>query len=46
MAERDVFYGMITCSFMTMLVFSLFRKNLNASKPSEHPPQVEECLKV
>ena len=24
----------------------LFRKNLNASKPSEHPPQVEECLKV
>ena len=25
---------------------NLFRKNLNASKPSEHPPQVEECLKV
>ena len=24
----------------------IFRKNLNASKPSEHPPQVEECLKV
>ena len=24
----------------------LFEKNLNASKPSEHPPQVEECLKV
>ena len=24
----------------------VFRKNLNASKPSEHPPQVEECLKV
>ena len=24
----------------------LFMKNLNASKPSEHPPQVEECLKV
>ena len=23
-----------------------FKKNLNASKPSEHPPQVEECLKV
>ena len=22
----------------------VFRKNLNASKPSEHPPQVEECL--
>ena len=26
---------------------SLFcKKNLNASKPSEHPPQVEECLKA
>ena len=25
---------------------SVFKKNLNASKPSEHPPQVEECLKV
>ena len=24
----------------------LFKKNLNASKPSEHPPQVEQCLKV
>ena len=24
----------------------LFKKNLNASKPSEYPPQVEECLKV
>ena len=24
----------------------LFKKNLNASKPSEHPPQMEECLKV
>ena len=24
----------------------LFKKNLTASKPSEHPPQVEECLKV
>ena len=23
-----------------------FKKNLNASKPSEHPPQVEQCLKV
>ena len=30
--------------FDTMKRF--FRKNLNASKPSEHPPQVEECLKV
>ena len=27
-------------------VSALFKKNLNASKPSEHPPQVEECLKV
>ena len=26
--------------------FPEFKKNLNASKPSEHPPQVEECLKV
>ena len=25
---------------------SVFKKNLNASKPCEHPPQVEECLKV
>ena len=25
---------------------AFFKKNLNASKPSEHPPQVEECLKV
>ena len=24
----------------------MFKKNLNASKPSEHPPQVEECLKL
>ena len=24
----------------------VFKRNLNASKPSEHPPQVEECLKV
>ena len=30
-----------------ILVFrALFKKNLNASKPSEHPPQVEECLKM
>ena len=27
-------------------IVSVFKKNLNASKPSEHPPQVEECLKV
>ena len=26
--------------------WNVFKKNLNASKPSEHPPQVEECLKV
>ena len=24
----------------------VFKKNLNASKPSEHPPQVKECLHV
>ena len=28
------------------LMHTVFKKNLNASKPSEHPPQVEECLKV
>ena len=28
-------------------VVLFFKKNLNASKPSEHPPHVEEeCLKV
>ena len=27
-------------------VYYSLKKNLNASKPSEHPPQVEECLKV
>ena len=31
---------------LLFLLLLLFRKNLNASKPSEHPPQVEECLKV
>ena len=30
----------------TTCVTGIFKKNLNASKPSEHPPQVEECLKV
>ena len=30
----------------TRLDLLVFKKNLNASKPSEHPPQVEECLKV
>ena len=29
-----------------LIFIGLFKKNLNASKPSEHPPQVEECLKV
>ena len=29
-----------------MISIGQFKKNLNASKPSEHPPQVEECLKV
>ena len=29
-----------------ILQMLLLKKNLNASKPSEHPPQVEECLKV
>ena len=28
------------------LSYYIFKKNLNASKPSEHPPQVEECLEV
>ena len=34
--------------FVTAVVYNraFFKKNLNASKPSEHPPQVEECLKV
>ena len=31
---------------MTIIVNVQFKKNLNASKPSEHPPQVEKCLKV
>ena len=35
------------CSVVTCTLNSrLFKKNLNASKPSEHPPQVEECLNV
>ena len=45
------------CPYCTLLYYSdsvlsyaynqpVIRKNLNASKPSEHPPQVEECLKV
>ena len=31
---------------MTPHFLMLFKKNLNATKPSEHPPQVEEYLKV
>ena len=30
---------------MIVLDLSLFKKNLNASKPSEHPPQVERVSK-
>ena len=30
----------------TKLAVIVFKKNLNAAKPSEHPPQVEESLKV
>ena len=32
--------------YLSLLFDDVFRKNLNASKPSEHPPQVEECLFV
>ena len=32
-------YSSYVCDFV-------LKKNLNVSKPSEHPPQVEECLKV
>ena len=32
--------------YFTTVLQRFFKKNLNASKPSEHPPQVEECLKV
>ena len=43
--------GNLTRSIHTLAIcddhtYILFKKNLNASKPSEHPPQVEECLKV
>ena len=37
-----LFFQVITGSFSWLI---LFKKNLNASKPSEHPPQVEKCLK-
>ena len=33
-------------AILFVVAASLLKKNLNASKPSEHPPQVEECLKV
>ena len=33
-------------SVLTVYIFVLFKKNLNASKPSEHPPSVGKCLKV
>ena len=32
--------------YSQLCIVLFFKKNLNASKPSEHPPQVEECLKV
>ena len=39
--------AVVVCSsHYCTVVAVLFKKNLNASKPSEHPPQVEECLKV
>ena len=31
---------------LSSLFDDVFKKNLNASKPSEHAPQVEECLNV
>ena len=34
----------VVINYSVQVVFK--NKNLNASKPSEHPPQVEECLKV
>ena len=34
-------YGMVWYGIVVV-----FKKNLNASKPSKLPPQVEECLKV
>ena len=40
------YYPMLFKEKSEVVVVLLFRKNLNASKPSEHPPQVEECLKV
>ena len=39
--------GRLVCRCLDVfLLCYVFKKNLNASKPSEHPPQVEECLKV
>ena len=37
--------GSIGCYSSAKFLRGVFKKNLNASKPSEHPPQVEECLK-
>ena len=37
---------MVHSSSEFKLLLLLFKKNLNASKRSEHPPQVEECPKV
>ena len=35
------------CTTRSIIIKKLFKKNLNSSKPSEHPPRVEEeCLKV
>ena len=43
----DTRYTLLECYAMLRLRYTrLFKKNLNASKPSEHPPQVKECLKV
>ena len=35
-------YTSILCNFINFHA-RVFKKNLNASKPSEHPPQVEDC---
>ena len=35
-----------TSKAQTPTYVEVFKRNLDASKPSEHPPQVEECLKV
>ena len=54
-AERVINHTLPVCHPLTVIMgvqhyrsyeAFLFKKNLNASKPSEYPPQVEECLKV